>query len=127
MWHSRMFWRLFGAFGLLVILAIGVLGAAVVSRVEQNYLDQLQVNLQCRARLVAEIVRDWPADHEADLQKRILVVGHDTGTRITLINDVGRVLADSREDPSQMENHADRPEIRAARENEFDTTTRYSR
>jgi two-component system phosphate regulon sensor histidine kinase PhoR len=35
MWRSRMFWRLFGVYGLLVLTAIGLLGAVVVDRVGQ--------------------------------------------------------------------------------------------
>jgi len=38
----------------------------------------------------------------------------DTGLRLTVVAADGRVLGDTEEDPAQMENHGDRPEIRAA-------------
>ncbi len=37
-----------------------------------------------------------------------------TGVRVTVINASGQVLADSQVDSRTMENHGDRPEIRAA-------------
>ena len=37
-----------------------------------------------------------------------------SGVRVTVIASDGQVLADSQSDPQTMENHADRPEIRAA-------------
>src|SRR5260370_9927808 len=37
-----------------------------------------------------------------------------SGVRVTVVTAKGQVLADSQSDPSTMENHADRPEIRDA-------------
>ncbi len=37
-----------------------------------------------------------------------------SGARVTVIDNMGRVLADSQHDPETMENHSDRPEIQQA-------------
>lgn len=50
----------------------------------------------------------------------------DTGTRITIIRRDGTVLGDSAADPATMENHADRPEFRAAMDGEEGISVRYS-
>lgn len=49
-----------------------------------------------------------------------------TSSRITLIDTDGTVLFDSAEDASELENHADRPEIQDARENGQGEAIRYS-
>lgn len=50
----------------------------------------------------------------------------DAETRITLIRADGTVLFDSEADTASLENHADREEVRLARENGIGTVTRYS-
>jgi hypothetical protein len=35
MWRSRTFWRLFGTFGALPLLAVGLLGMVIVGRIGQ--------------------------------------------------------------------------------------------
>jgi two-component system phosphate regulon sensor histidine kinase PhoR len=126
MWHSRTFWRLFGTFGTLLLTSIGVLGTVVADRVERDYLRQVEETLRTKAILVREILRDRPADYPARLQEHFHRLRQETVTRITLLAPDGRVLADTDEDPAQMENHADRPEVRAAQEAGFGASVRYS-
>ena len=40
-------------------------------------------------------------------------MGH-SGARVTVIDNTGRVLADSQHDPETMENHSNRPEVQQA-------------
>jgi two-component system, OmpR family, phosphate regulon sensor histidine kinase PhoR len=126
MWQSRMFWRLFATYGVLLLAAIGLLGAVLSARMQQHYEQQVEDALRTRLRLVSEVVRDWPADRLAVLQARIGELGPAIKTRITIIDRDGKVLADSDEDPQKMENHSGRPEIEAARASGFGTATRHS-
>jgi two-component system, OmpR family, phosphate regulon sensor histidine kinase PhoR len=126
MWHSRMFWRLFGIYGGLLLGAIAVLGTVVALRMQRHYQDQLQETLQTRVHLVAESVRDLPQAQLPALQERMSSLGQKINTRITLIDRKGRVLADSENDPAGMDNHLQRPEIQAARETGLGTATRPS-
>jgi two-component system phosphate regulon sensor histidine kinase PhoR len=50
-----------------------------------------------------------------------------SGARVTVIAPSGLVLTDSQADPATMENHANRPEIRAAFERGSGQSVRYSR
>ncbi len=52
--------------------------------------------------------------------------GLSSANRITWIDAGGTVLFDNQADPAQMENHADREEVRAALESETGTASRYS-
>jgi two-component system phosphate regulon sensor histidine kinase PhoR len=49
-----------------------------------------------------------------------------SGERVTVITSDGRVLADSQSDPSTMENHAQRPEVRDALANGEGQSSRHS-
>src|SRR5262249_20488405 len=126
MWRSRMFWRLFGTYGVLLLAAIALLGAVLASRIERHYQRQINDRLLTRALLVREIVENWPADQVDRLQERMQRIGKEIAARITLIRADGQVVADSNEDPQKMESHANRPEIMAALETGFGTSTRFS-
>jgi two-component system phosphate regulon sensor histidine kinase PhoR len=121
-----MFWRLFGTFAALILLAIGGLGLVIGHRVEAHELQRIEATLRSKAILVEEAVRGRATD-PATLQQQVVGLRQKTATRITLIADDGTVLADSDEDPAHMENHADRPELVAAREVGSGAATRWSR
>ncbi len=122
-----MFWRLFGIYGALLLLAVGTLGLILVNRVEQHSRQQIEHNLRNKARLLRETVRALPVDHGPALQERMEALSREIATRITLLDAQGRVIADSEKDPAEMDNHAGRPEIVAAAANQFGTATRFSR
>jgi two-component system phosphate regulon sensor histidine kinase PhoR len=126
MWHSRMLWRLFGSYGILLLSSISVLGMVIVARVEQQQLRLIEESLRTRAQLIAEAVHARSHDGPAPRQPWIRDLGQAIATRITLLDEAGRVLADSEEEPARMENHADRPEVRGARTGQVGTATRAS-
>jgi two-component system, OmpR family, phosphate regulon sensor histidine kinase PhoR len=126
MWHSRTFWRLFGTFSVLLLCSIVLLGAIMVSRFERLLLRQIEESLRTKAILIRDVVRDMPGGSGEPLQQRVQALGREVVTRITLLAGDGRVLADTDENPSAMENHADRPEVRAAHETGFGAAVRYS-
>lgn len=126
MWHSRTFWRLFGTFAVLLFLSTVLLETLTISRFERKLLQQIEESLRTKATLIREIVGGVAGDSARQLQARVRDLGADVVTRITLLADDGAVLADTDEDPRQMENHADRPEVRDARESGFGTAVRYS-
>jgi two-component system, OmpR family, phosphate regulon sensor histidine kinase PhoR len=51
------------------------------------------------------------ANKISTLDSIVKTLGIDINERITIINPSGTVLADSKADPSKMENHSDRPEV----------------
>jgi two-component system phosphate regulon sensor histidine kinase PhoR len=121
-----MFWRLFATFSLLHLLAVGLLGVVIVNRTEGHFHRQLEESLHTKAILVREVVRNVPVAERASLQERMVTLRGEIATRITLIGADGEVLADSEENPEKMENHAGRPEVRAAGVSGFGTATRHS-
>lgn len=98
-----------GALSIALVLATawtwslyGPLATEVTER-ETNYLIG---SARSAALLVSE------ADGDPQMTARSL--GAETGLRITVVASDGTVIADSEEEPSALENHADRPEVSAA-------------
>ena len=60
------------------------------------------------------------------LNKTVVKLGRLSGARITIIKNDGKVLADSKENPVQMENHARRPEVVDAITGKIGSSVRYS-
>ena len=117
------YWQLFLAFGLLIVLPLGVLGGFVGTWVEEQALAQIEDRLRSKAILLQEFVRG----HEADkLQSQIAELHEKIDTRITLIAADGHVVAESTKDPSDLDNHGQRPEVEDARVTGFGAATRYS-
>lgn len=123
----RLLWQLFPA--CLAILLVVLLGLTwhFSRSLRTFYIEEAATNLTARARLVENQVvgRLNPLDRPY-LDQLCKTLGRQTATRITLILPAGEVLGDSLEEPARMENHADRPEIRAALAGGEGRTTRYS-
>lgn len=120
MWRSRNFWWLFGSYGLLIVTALAILGAVVEHRVERYFVRSIEEGLRTKAVLVREAVAGH-AESPEQVQQRIEALRKEIAVRITCLADDGTVIADSERDPRQfeLENHADRPELRAARAARF--------
>ncbi len=65
-------------------------------------------------------------EDDSDLEKHTKRFHHLTGMRITIVDDDGKVVAESEMGIEDMENHANRVEIMQAGKEEFGTALRYS-
>ncbi len=124
----RLIWHLYPAFLVLTLAAILAISWHVTDTLRDVHIAEIEESLTARAILVAEQIdgqlRQANAARLDALSKRL---GARTGTRITIILPSGVVLADSEENPGQMDNHARRPEVSAALRGETGVSTRYSR
>ena len=98
------------AFVAALVVVLGVLVVPLDRRLRSDLVDDLTSSLTVQAQAVR---RALPSD-EAALQGAVVRLGREMGARITVISAEGVVLADSEADPATTENHASRPEIRAA-------------
>ena len=115
MWSSKLFWKLFLVIaGVNVALAFGML--TFVSRWHQDHVKQQVGELLDSTLAVLAVYlesRDtWGTDEK--LEKYFVDVAQATGLRITLVAADGVVLADTEEDPTRMDNHRERPELKQA-------------
>jgi two-component system phosphate regulon sensor histidine kinase PhoR len=121
-------WRITLSFVLLIVVSMSILGFYLTNSTRNSQLDNLRSQLENEARITAEaslpgLLSEDESDTLDALAKRL---GEQTDTRITIIAVNGTVLGDSEEDPANMENHANRPEISDALNTGLGESTRYS-
>jgi two-component system, OmpR family, phosphate regulon sensor histidine kinase PhoR len=116
--------RVFFLYFILAAVLIVVLGDYLSSTVRNNYLSKLQEDLTIQSRLIAE---DVPFSFQDNLDDFCKKYKEKTGARITIIDRSGRVLGDSDEPSSLMENHSNRPELIEAGGNGIGSSIRFSK
>ncbi len=94
----------------ICVLAISLIAVdSLASRIAQsNYERTLARELTEKGRLVGLESNQVPS------RQRLAELAEAAGGRVTIIAPDGRVLADSEAEAANMDNHANRPEIRAA-------------
>lgn len=63
---------------------------------------------------------------QADMDTAVIRISEETGIRITVIDRVGVVIAESNFDKDEMTNHINRPEVRQAADNGVGSSIRFS-
>jgi len=112
---KTLFLRLFSGYAAVVILlAVAVLLFAPPLMRKHNIEEKSSALEHIAVLLEPQIIPYLTGAGPGDLRDLVLAFGRETGTRITVIEPSGRVLADSEKDARDMENHFYRPEIQAA-------------
>jgi two-component system phosphate regulon sensor histidine kinase PhoR len=121
-------WRITFPFVLLILVSMSLLGFYLTNSTKDSQLDNLRTQLENEALITAEssLPGLLSEDRNEILDVLAKKLGEQTGTRVTIIAVDGTVLGDSEEDPANMENHANRPEIMDALDNGFGESTRFS-
>ncbi len=97
----------------LVLATTTLLALYLLSVTRAIYLDGIENQLTPQAWLVANAAAPRWEDRAA-VAALAVELGGVIGKRVTLIAADGTVVGDSVADPTTLENHADRPEVRAA-------------
>ncbi len=119
MWSSRLFWKLFLSYTAVFLIAAVALLYVITKGQEEQINEQVDLRLRHAAVFLqtdfAAMIEEAPSQ---SLQQRIMQLGRQTQTRITLMTVDGRVVADSARDGldvvNLMENHLSRPEMQKA-------------
>lgn len=125
--RTSFLWVLYASYAVLILLTTAIAGVLVSRQQEKDALAQTEQSLLARAELLREIARPEFHEGRGEIQKVVRRAGRGAGVRLTIIDEGGKVMADSDKRPSEMNNHIDRPEIVLARENGAGMSTRYSR
>ena len=121
---SRIFLKLFLA-ALVVIAACTLSLDLLIGRAWENMLrSEIETSLRQKTLMFASRVEDGPPAALNQITSQAAVAA---GTRITVIDASGKVLADSEAAPDKMENHATRPEFVSALHGQVGTSTRLSK
>jgi two-component system phosphate regulon sensor histidine kinase PhoR len=107
----------------VITLALALaLGVSVLRFMDSLYYETNTRNLRETARLLRSSLSlpegafGGGEEAEAELADRVRALGETGPYRLTLIGRDGRIIADSRSEPENMENHGSRAEVRAALE-----------
>ncbi len=124
---KRLLWQLFPTYLLITFTSIFAVGWYSLNSLRDFYYDKTAEDLKIRAWMVErQILHSSPSLDAKILIKLSQELGGKTGTRITLIDPSGQVLADSEEDPLRMSNYSDRPEFEPAIKGGVGTAIRFS-
>jgi two-component system phosphate regulon sensor histidine kinase PhoR len=121
---SRIFVKLFVA-ALVIIGACTLSVDVLIHKAWENMLRrEIDTSLRQKTEMFALRVQATPQESLQDIAEQ---TSQAAGTRITIINSSGKVLADTEAKPDLMENHARRPEFIAALGGQVGSSTRVSR
>ncbi len=120
-------WRLYLSYAALVLVTSLSIGFLVHERLRDSLEHELERSLLDSGVALEQFGRQGLADRSMDFAGVLGGIREETQLRITLIDADGVVIADSHEAPAEMENHAQRVEIREAAENGTGFSRRFSR
>jgi two-component system phosphate regulon sensor histidine kinase PhoR len=123
---KRLLWQLYWPFLLITVLALAIVILYAEKFLHQFYTHRTTLGMESRARMIEGQVADafFRGDME-QVDSLCKKLGQAGSIRITFILPSGRVVGDTDENPAQMENHADRPEVIKALQGQVGANTRY--
>lgn len=95
-----------------VLLGLGLLLGQLF---KEFYFEQLSERVSKEAKIVAITILEKGLEHP-NLETIVNNIGEQLASRITVITEDGKVIAETDADRNQMENHLNRPEIIQVRE-----------
>lgn len=125
--NRRFFWQIFPAALLIIITSIFATTWYGTHTIRSFYYHEMQEDIGDRALLLRPHINLLLSTNGGQLQEFCRQTGRAATTRITVIAKNGRVLADSNEDPAQMDNHETRPEIQTAMSGLVGASLRFSK
>lgn len=105
---------------LLIVVSVILTFLAASLVMYQKYNDDLKQSVRDDAVYIKDGIQKMGEQYLKDNP------GEETAVRITLLDPSGKVLYDSMEDESKMQNHSNRPEFIKAQKNGYAETVRYS-
>jgi two-component system phosphate regulon sensor histidine kinase PhoR len=125
--RKRLIWQIYPPFLVILLIALVTITWLFSRTLDDFYREEIRRGLEAQGQLVVNQTRDALMSGSISTLKSLSVVlGQQSGTRLTFILPDGRVVADSEEVPAKMDNHARRPEIRMALEGRSGAASRYS-
>jgi two-component system, OmpR family, phosphate regulon sensor histidine kinase PhoR len=123
-WKSRAAVKFFLSYLAIVVFLFVVFYFYAVSAIKDFHIASLSSKMRDEARLASRLL---PLDQSGPALDQICRdLERDFGVRITVIDLNGKVLGDSEEVSSSMENHGGRPEVLQAVATGTGTSARYS-
>jgi two-component system phosphate regulon sensor histidine kinase PhoR len=120
---ARIFIKLISAVLVVMVVAFAAIDLLSAHYAEQAYLNGLKAELTEKIRMFQTLEQTSLLELTA---RSVHELARAANGRLTIIAPDGRVLLDSEANPARMENHASRPEVRAALQGRIGTAERSS-
>lgn len=102
------------SFFILFFITIVVVGIFSGELMKSTYMKTKEDQLKDEAQILVHTLNLGNQDldgREAELEEAVAPLGQEVDARITIINQAGKVVMDSKESPEKLGNHASRPEF----------------
>ncbi len=120
-------WKIYPTYLFIVLVSILAVSALAVTTIKHLYMNRVTADLRARLLLTEPgIARRLARSDYAGIDALCKDLGNRVNTRFTVILPSGKVVGDTRKDPATMDNHADRPEVVAARKRGWGRSIRFS-
>jgi two-component system phosphate regulon sensor histidine kinase PhoR len=125
--RKSLFWHIFPAFFALEIITLAAVAWFATRSFRDFHYGRTRDALESIGHLAAQQIKAGaPALEPSVVSAMCRTMSKPSHARLTVVTPPGIVIADSDYDPSSMDNHADRPEIRQAWKSGFGTRIRLS-
>ncbi len=125
--RPRLLWQIYAPFLIILLVAIFAAGWYASHSLRELFNETAEEDLAARARMVEDQFRAALLSGDTrQVDSLCDRIGRNSGTRLTVVLPSGEVVGDSERDPADMDNYADRPEIRGAFEQGIGSKVRYS-
>ena len=125
--RRKLLWQLYPSYLFITLAALLVVSVFALNSLSDFFYRERNADLVSRARLFrSQIGAAVLAGDGETLDRQCKTAGQDSGTRITVILNSGKVVGDTDSDPLVMDAHNDRPEIVQALAGASGTAVRWS-
>lgn len=125
--RKKLLWRLYLIYLIITLISLFGVSWFASGSLKGFFLNQTASNLKKHALLTKRLISEKRMlNDESSINALCQSISSEIATRITIILPSGKVIADSEEQPSRMDNHADRPEVKNALAGKDGTFIRYS-
>ncbi len=126
MLKSRFLWQVWAILGVTLVISTLLFSFFIADQVERDALARIESNMLEQALALTPGVVPYLDGDSTLTPDEVFALTPGITARITLIAADGRVIADNRENPEVMDNHAARPEVLATRQGNFGVSQRFS-
>jgi len=124
--HSSFRRRLTGTYLVVIVTVLVFIGLLMTFAFRAYMFDNIKNSMQLDAKLIAENLALHNKPDSGYLTRLAKLAGGDSGTRVSLIDSTGKVLADSEFSPEKLDNHKNRPEVFQALKGKTGIQSRFS-
>lgn len=120
--------KIFAGYLLIIVILTGLILFFTYRNVSNQYVKSITDNLfKINTSLNFAVLEHFETNNLDKLDSYIKKLGKEINIRITIIDSLGNVIADSEHNPLTMENHRQRPELQPVFEGkQYGTAERYS-